>query len=73
MQSDSMIARDVQVIDHAVVRAALTVLRDHPDGTNYRVVVRHPDAAARDRHEELGFFDGWGMVTGQLAQLVEKT
>ena len=45
--------------------------RDHPDGTDYRVVVRHGDPAARARHEELGFFDGWGSVTEQLAALVE--
>ncbi len=42
-------------------------LRDHPDGTDYRVVVRHGDPAARARHEELGFLDGWGSVTEQLA------
>ena len=44
---------------------------EHPDGTRYRVVVRHGDPAARDRHEELGFFDGWGTVTNALAALAE--
>jgi uncharacterized protein YndB with AHSA1/START domain len=44
---------------------------DHRDGTDYRVVVRHGDPAARKRHEELGFIDGWGAVTAQLAALVE--
>lgn len=44
---------------------------EHPDGTDYRVVVRHRDPAARDRHEQLGFMDGWGSVTGQLAALAE--
>jgi uncharacterized protein YndB with AHSA1/START domain len=47
-------------------------LVDHPDGTDYRVVVRHADPAARDRHEELGFFDGWGSVTAALAALAES-
>lgn len=46
-------------------------LLDHPDGTDYRVIVRHGDPAARDRHEEMGFFDGWGAVTAALAALVE--
>jgi len=54
-----------------IAMVAEIVLRDHPDGTDYRVVVRHGDPAARARHEELGFFDGWGAVTGQLAALVE--
>ncbi|WP_127503895.1 SRPBCC domain-containing protein [Actinoplanes solisilvae] len=40
---------------------------DHPDGTDYRVIVRHADPAARDLHEKLGFADGWGTVTDQLA------
>jgi uncharacterized protein YndB with AHSA1/START domain len=47
-------------------------LGDHPDGTDYRVVVRHGDPAARARHEELGFLEGWGTVTGQLAALTES-
>jgi uncharacterized protein YndB with AHSA1/START domain len=54
-----------------IAMVAEIVLRDHPDGTDYRVVVRHGDPAARARHEELGFFGGWGAVTGQLAALVE--
>lgn len=44
---------------------------EHPDGTDYRVVVRHGDPAHRARHEQLGFFDGWGSVTAALAALVE--
>lgn len=48
------------------------VLRDHPDGTDYRVVVRHGDPAARERHADLGFADGWGTVTAQLARVAES-
>jgi uncharacterized protein YndB with AHSA1/START domain len=44
---------------------------DHPDGTDYRVIVRHGDPAARSVHEKLGFADGWGSVTAQLAALAE--
>jgi uncharacterized protein YndB with AHSA1/START domain len=44
---------------------------EHREGTDYRVVVRHGDPAARARHEQLGFVDGWGSVTAQLATLVE--
>lgn len=47
-------------------------LADHPDGTDYRVIVRHRDPAARDRHAELGFADGWGSVTDQLATVVRS-
>lgn len=54
-----------------VSMTAEIVLAEHPDGTDYRVVVRHGDPAHRDRHEELGFFEGWGSVTEALAVLVE--
>jgi uncharacterized protein YndB with AHSA1/START domain len=54
-----------------IAMTAEITLGEHPDGTDYRVVVRHGDPAARARHEELGFIDGWGTVTAQLAALVE--
>lgn len=47
-------------------------LLDHPDGTDYRVTVRHGDPDARDRHEQLGFFEGWGSVTAALAAVAES-
>ncbi len=56
-----------------VVMTAEIVLADHPEGTDYRVVVRHGDPAAKNLHADLGFADGWGGVTGQLAQFVENT
>ena len=55
-----------------VAMTAEITLSDHPDGTDYRVIVRHGDPAARARHEELGFADGWGSVTEQLAALAES-
>ena len=54
-----------------VSMTAEIVLRAHPDGTDYHVLVRHGDPTARHRHEQLGFLDGWGTVTDQLARLVE--
>lgn len=47
------------------------VLTEHEDGTDYRAIVRHSSPEQRARHEELGFFDGWGTVTEQLAKSVE--
>ncbi|AVT36393.1 SRPBCC domain-containing protein [Plantactinospora sp. BB1] len=54
-----------------VPMTAEITLSDHPDGTDYRILLRHGDPAARARHEELGFADGWGSVTKQLAGLAE--
>ncbi|GAA4910388.1 uncharacterized protein YndB with AHSA1/START domain [Stackebrandtia albiflava] len=54
-----------------VTMTAEITLRDHADGTHYQVVVRHGDPAARARHADLGFADGWGATTGQLAAVAE--
>jgi uncharacterized protein YndB with AHSA1/START domain len=55
-----------------ILMTAEITLSDHPDGTDYRVVVRHGDPAARARHADLGFADGWGTVTKQLAGVAES-
>jgi uncharacterized protein YndB with AHSA1/START domain len=54
-----------------VAMTAEITFAEHPDGTDYRIVVRHGDPAARARHEELGFVDGWGSVAEQLAVFAE--
>jgi uncharacterized protein YndB with AHSA1/START domain len=54
-----------------VTMTAEITLSDHADGTDYRVIVRHRDPQSRALHEQLGFADGWGMATKQLAMIVE--
>ena len=51
---------------------AIITLADHAEGTEYNAYVMHKNPADRAMHEELGFFDGWGTVAGQLAALVER-
>jgi uncharacterized protein YndB with AHSA1/START domain len=55
-----------------VPMTAEITLGDHPDGTDYRVVVRHGDPTTRSKHERLGFKDGWGTVIEQLVRFVES-
>jgi uncharacterized protein YndB with AHSA1/START domain len=55
-----------------VPMTAEITLSDHPEGTDYRIIVRHGDPAARARHEKLGFAEGWGSVTTQLAGVAES-
>lgn len=46
---------------------AIIEFEDHPDGgTRYTAIARHRSAEARQRHEEMGFHDGWGTVATQL-------
>ena len=51
---------------------AIITLEDHEQGTRYAAHVMHRSGSDRDMHEEMGFFDGWGTVIGQLAQQVES-
>ena len=51
--------------------SAVIALKDHPMGTDYVAHVMHKNNADRNMHEEMGFYDGWGTVIGQLAALVE--
>lgn len=50
---------------------AVITMQDHPLGTEYVANVMHRNTADRNTHEELGFHDGWGTVTRQLAELTE--
>lgn len=50
---------------------AVITMRDHPDGTEYSATAMHRNIADRDQHEKLGFHEGWGTVTRQLAEFVE--
>lgn len=38
-------------------------------GTRYSALVRHKSGADRVKHEEMGFFDGWGTCIDQLDAL----
>jgi uncharacterized protein YndB with AHSA1/START domain len=55
----------------AAFMTAVIVMADHPDGTEYTASAFHRNADDREQHERLGFHDGWGTVTRQLAELVE--
>jgi uncharacterized protein YndB with AHSA1/START domain len=48
------------------------IFANHPDGTDYRAIVRHGDPAQRDLHGQMGFFEGWGAATEQLAAIAER-
>ena len=38
-------------------------------GTRYRALVRHKNPEDRKKHEEMGFFQGWGTCLTQLDEL----
>lgn len=56
----------------AAFMTAVISMQDHPEGTEYTATAIHRNGADRDQHEQLGFHEGWGTVTRQLAELVES-
>jgi uncharacterized protein YndB with AHSA1/START domain len=57
--------------EHSFLTAVIT-FKDHADGTDYSAYAMHKSQADRENHEKMGFHDGWGTVTRQLAELVER-
>ena len=46
---------------------AIITFADAPEGgTTYTATARHRSAEARQQHEDMGFFGGWGTVATQL-------
>lgn len=46
---------------------AILLLQDAGAGkTRYTAIARHRTAEARKAHEEMGFYEGWGIVVDQL-------
>ena len=46
--------------------SAVITMADEADGTRYIATVMHPDKATRDRHEQMGFHEGWNTCITQL-------
>jgi uncharacterized protein YndB with AHSA1/START domain len=45
-------------------------LSAHTDGTLYRAIAIHPNAAVCAKHAEMGFHEGWGAALDQLVTLM---
>jgi uncharacterized protein YndB with AHSA1/START domain len=51
---------------------AIVTLEPSGEGTHYVAIARHGNEETRRRHEEMGFYDGWGQVLDQLVEHVKK-
>lgn len=45
---------------------AIITMSDEDGGTRYTAQVMHQNKAGRDQHEQMGFFEGWGICIQQL-------
>lgn len=52
---------------------AVVTFKGAGDGkTAYKAVALHKDATDRERHEQMGFHEGWGTVAGQLEEVARN-
>jgi uncharacterized protein YndB with AHSA1/START domain len=51
---------------------AVITMEDCPEGTKYSSLVIHGDVETCKRHEEMGFYQGWGSALDQLVALVKN-
>jgi len=52
---------------------ASIVLEAIPNGTRYTAYVLHNDAASKQRHEAMGFQEGWSAVLDQLVAVIKQS
>ena len=50
---------------------AVISLEPTPTGTRYRALAIHADGETRERHDAMGFQDGWGAALAQLVDMVK--
>jgi uncharacterized protein YndB with AHSA1/START domain len=51
---------------------AMLLLKPHAKGTHYTAIAIHRDEANRKKHEDMGFFDGWGKALDQLVAHIQS-
>ena len=62
----SCLGADWRPCETWLAMTAVITMADEGQGTRYVATVMHPDAATRERHEQMGFFQGWNLCIDQL-------
>jgi uncharacterized protein YndB with AHSA1/START domain len=52
---------------------ASIVLEATPNGTRYTAYALHADPASKQRHEAMGFQEGWSAVLDQLVAVIKQS
>lgn len=50
---------------------ALILLEPEGSGARYTAIAMHADPATKQKHEEMGFLDGWGTALDQLVEVAK--
>lgn len=64
--STSMLLAGWQPATPWMPMTAVITFADEAGGTRYTATAMHPDAATRERHAQMGFFEGWNLGIDQL-------
>jgi uncharacterized protein YndB with AHSA1/START domain len=51
---------------------AMIFMKPHEQGTQYKAIVRHGNAADCQKHRDMGFEDGWGKALDQLVEYMKS-
>lgn len=52
--------------------SAIIAMEPHGEGTRYTATAIHGNPESRQKHEEMGFHDGWGAALDQLVAMYKK-
>jgi uncharacterized protein YndB with AHSA1/START domain len=52
--------------------SAMILLESHGAGTKYTAIAIHSDEESREKHESMGFYDGWGTALDQLVEFAKR-
>jgi len=61
-----------QPVEPWLALTAILTFEPRDGGTLYAARVLHRSAEDSAKHDEMGFYEGWGTAIGQLARLVEQ-
>ena len=51
---------------------AFLILEPHPDGARYIAIARHGNPETCQKHEQMGFHNGWNVVVDQLVEAIQE-
>ena len=68
----TVLAEGWQPVEPWLALTAILTFEARDGGTLYSARVLHKSPEDSRKHDEMGFYEGWGTAIGQLAKLVER-
>ena len=55
-----------------LLMTAIVLLEAHEKGTKYTAIALHQNQESRQRHEDMGFYEGWSTCADQLVAMIKN-